>query len=141
MIVWQVFPGVPVRAVVFPHSAPCAFAEVGSPTLPVLFARGRLGQSKLLFRQEILYPFKSRSAGTQTRLSKPSPWRLKFCEPLGLASTSRTINGSRYSSSRASVVVRALRIMPLFIGISLLLLFDLHAMAIGVTFKLSSDRD
>jgi len=37
--------------------------------------------------------------------------------------------------------VRALRIMPLFIGISLLLPFDLHGMAIGVTFRLSSDRD
>jgi hypothetical protein len=39
----------------------------------------------------------------------------------------------RYSSSRASVLVSALRIMPLFIGTSLLLLFDFNGMAIGVT--------
>jgi hypothetical protein len=37
----------------------------------------------------------------------------------------------RYSSSRASVLVSALRIMPLFIGTSLLLLFDFNGMAIG----------
>src|SRR5580700_4951358 len=69
---------------------------------------------------------------------KQSPWLLKFCKPLGLGSTSRTINGSRYSSSRASVVVRALRIMPLFIAISLLLLFDLHGMAIGALLGLET---
>src|ERR1700724_3395242 len=59
---------------------------------------------------------------------KQSPWVLKFSEPLGLGSASRTIDGSRYSSSRASFVVSALRIMPMFIGLSLLLLldFDLH---------------
>ena len=36
--------------------------------------------------------------------------------PMGIPHSSRT--GSRYSSSRASVVVSVLRIMPLFIGIS-----------------------
>jgi len=28
MVVWQIFPGVPVRAVVFTHGAPCTFTEV-----------------------------------------------------------------------------------------------------------------
>jgi hypothetical protein len=55
---------------------------------------------------------------------KASLWGLQFCGPLGFSSNSREIDGSRYSSSRASFVVRALRIMPMFIGLSLLLLFD-----------------
>ena len=42
-----------------------------------------------------------------------------------LVPVSRKIDGSRYSSARACVVVSALRIMPLLIGISSLHPFDL----------------
>src|ERR1700756_3229284 len=49
MVVWQVFPCIPVRAVVFTHCAPCTFAEVGPPALPMLVARARFGQSNFLF--------------------------------------------------------------------------------------------
>src|SRR5580704_14357084 len=54
MVVWQVFPGVAERAVVLTHRAPCTFAEIGSPTLPVFFARARFGQSNFFFCHEDL---------------------------------------------------------------------------------------
>ncbi len=41
-----------MRAVVFAHRAPCAFAEVGSPTLPVLLARTGFSQSNFLLCHE-----------------------------------------------------------------------------------------
>ena len=38
VIVREIFPGVSVRAVIFANRAPCAFAEVGTPALPMLLA-------------------------------------------------------------------------------------------------------
>ena len=64
---------------------------------------------------------------------KQSPWVLKSVGRSDSVPISRKIGGSRYSSSRASVVVSAVRIMSLFIGLSLLLFFDFDGMAIGVT--------
>jgi hypothetical protein len=56
---------------------------------------------------------------------------LKFCGPFGFGSNLAKVDDSRYSSSRARVVLSALRIMPLFIGLSLLFLFDFNGVAIG----------
>src|SRR2546429_6508186 len=39
LIVGEVFPRISVRAVVFTHCAPCTFAEIRSPSFPVLPAR------------------------------------------------------------------------------------------------------
>src|SRR5580704_16701557 len=66
MVVWQVFPGVPVRAIVFTHSAPCTFAEVRPPALPMLFARARFGQSNFLVCHDSFSYFKSGLAKKQT---------------------------------------------------------------------------
>src|ERR1700756_3511504 len=38
VVVRQIFPSVSVPAVVFAHGAPCTFAQIRTPTLPVLFA-------------------------------------------------------------------------------------------------------
>src|SRR6202140_3828148 len=66
MVVRQVFPGIPVRAVVFTHGAPCTFAEVGPPALPVLLACARFDQSNFFFCHEGLRISKSGLANKQT---------------------------------------------------------------------------
>lgn len=82
MVVWQVFPGVPMRAIVFTHCAPCTFAEVGPPTLPVLFARARFGQANFFLRYEIRASSNhAQEAGKL--IFKQSPWMLKLRGPFG----------------------------------------------------------
>ena len=50
VIVREILPGVSVRAVIFADGAPCAFAEVRSPPLPMLLARRRFRQSGFFLR-------------------------------------------------------------------------------------------
>src|SRR5215469_13099100 len=52
VIVAQIVPGVPVRAVVLPHRAPGALAEIGSPALPVNFAISVLQKAFVFFTHE-----------------------------------------------------------------------------------------
>jgi hypothetical protein len=66
-------------------------------------------------RRELSDPFQITLRRHANSTFKQSPRALKSCGRLGFGSNSRTIDGSRYSSSRASVVVSALRIMPPFI--------------------------
>src|ERR1051325_1439108 len=55
MIVREVIPGTAIRTVVFAHRAPSAFAQIWSPTLPVLRPSPGLFQS-LLFRSHRITP-------------------------------------------------------------------------------------
>ena len=50
VIVRKVLPGVAIGAVVFAHRAPGAFAQIGSPALPVSFAVAGFGEPDLLVR-------------------------------------------------------------------------------------------
>src|SRR6185503_7731314 len=49
VIVWKVVPGGAVRTVIFTNRAPGAFAEIRTPTFPVLRALSGLFQSLLFF--------------------------------------------------------------------------------------------
>jgi len=66
---------------------------------------------------------------------KQSPWVLKSVGRSDSVPISPRIDDLWYSSSRASVLMSALRIMLLFAGLCLLLLFAFDGMAIGVTHR------
>src|SRR4029077_5629151 len=71
MLVGEIFPCGAVRAVIFPDGAPGALAKIGSPALPVLFARERFGEATFLFCHDDLRASTPR-AGTPERLAEPA---------------------------------------------------------------------
>src|SRR2546426_12572172 len=56
MVVRQIFPGVPVRAIIFAHRAPGTFAEIGPPALPALFPIAGFRQPDFLLRHILSVP-------------------------------------------------------------------------------------
>src|SRR5262249_6064282 len=57
LVMGEILPGFSGRAVIFPHRAPGALAQVRPPTLPVVDSMQRFLQAKLFLVHEVTDPF------------------------------------------------------------------------------------
>src|SRR2546426_9272642 len=73
-IVWKVFPGVAVGAVILADRAPCALGEIRAPALPVRHAPSRFVESTAFGgRTRIKRPIIVRPAGYLSVSRRPRP--------------------------------------------------------------------
>src|ERR1700746_1839319 len=135
MIVGEIFPGVSVRAVVFAHRSPCAFAEVWPPALPMLLARCRFRQSDFFLRHadSPALSILSRHATSSENVC-PLPGTTRSASVVCSDEPSRWGRESSRASSRENILSfsGAAWIMPRFI-LSSLFLLNFNSVSIWVS--------